>query len=243
MNTLAVIPARGGSKGIPRKNVRDLCGKPMMAWTIEAAKRSRWIDFVLVSTDDDEAAQVAMEWDVDDVRRTGPNLHHDACTSRWIDVDALEHLHHEHGVDPDALVRLHPTSPLRTHEHIDAAIDEWNKRGAVVGVERAPKHPDKCFRRAADGRLTRWSGPGGGMIPRQDMERAYAVNGALYATRVDYFRDGFSVWGDETYGFVMDEEASWDVDTPFDFRVAEHLLRHRETERKVMRAISDPVAV
>lgn len=224
MKVLAVIPARGSSKGVPEKNLRRLGGRPLFVWTLKAALSSRWVDDCVVSTDSERVAEAARKHGAPHVHVTGPHLHTDSCTSRWIDVDALEWAHRELAVTPDVLVRLHPTSPFRTAGHIDEAIDGWNKRGAVVSVTPAPKHPDKCFTRAADGRLTRFTGEGRGMVARQELEPAYAVNGALYAARLDYFLDDYSMWGDRTYGYVMDQRSSWEIDSPFDLEVARMLM-------------------
>lgn len=232
MKTLCVIPARGGSKGVPNKNIRPLGGRPLLDWTLRAAIRSRWIDYVVVSTDSEKVADVARDCGAPHVHVTGPNLHTDSCVSRYIDIDALEWAYRELGLEPACLCRLHPTSPFRTADHIDEAIEGWNKRGAVVSVTPAPKHPDKCFTRDAHGRLKRFTGAGRGLVPRQDLEPVYAVNGALYLARLDYFRDGYSMWGDQTYGYVMDQRSSWEIDSPFDWEVAEMLADSVDTNRR-----------
>lgn len=219
MKVSAVVPARGDSRGVIRKNVRELGGKPLVRRAAEAGLRSDLVDHVIVSTDDDEVAALASRTDAD-VRFTGPNLHNDNGVCYHVELDVMEWLSHAFGYQPDVLLRLQPTSPFRTAEHIDEAYRAWSKRGAIVGVEEAPKHPTLLTEMQADGTLTMNESR---MRPRQDYDPVYAVNGALYMARTEYWRKHHGFFGPNTEGYVMDSIASWDIDEPEDWRIARAL--------------------
>jgi CMP-N,N'-diacetyllegionaminic acid synthase len=220
LRLLALIPARGGSKGIPHKNIKILAGKPLIAWTIEAALRSRALDAVVVSTDDEEVAEVAKRFGAqvpfvrpselarDDTPGVDPVLHA---------VDQLP--------DFDAVLLLQPTSPLRTTDDIDACIALANERSApsVVSLSEPGKHPYWMYRLRSDQRLQRLidTPP---VARRQDLPPVYSLNGALYYAKVDWLRHHRTLVTDETIGYLMAPERSVDLDSPFDWRLAEYLI-------------------
>lgn len=220
LKTLALIPARGGSKGIPRKNIKLLAGKPLIAWTIEAALRSRRLDDVVVSTEDEEIAEVARTWGArvpflrpgemarDDTPGLDPVMH------------AIEQL-----PDYGAVLLLQPTSPLRTTEDIDGCIDRalGLEAASVVSVSEPEKHPYWMFRVGVDQRLQPLVD-----VPlvarRQDLPSVYALNGALYYARIDWLRLHRTLVSTETVAYVMPPERSVDVDTLLDWQLVEILL-------------------
>jgi CMP-N,N'-diacetyllegionaminic acid synthase len=223
MALLAIIPARGGSRGVPRKNVRDIAGRPLIAWTVTAACAVEAIDRVIVSTDDEEIGAAACaagadmpflrpaELAADDTPGIAPVLH------------ALDQL-----PGYDEVLLLQPTSPLRTATHIAEAIAKARSSGApsLVSVCEPDSHPDWMMRMDDAGRLSRWHACDAA-ARRQDLPPVYALNGAIYWARVDWLRAQRSFVGPETIGYVMDAEASVDIDTPLDWRIAEMLLGGR----------------
>lgn len=220
MATVGLIPARGGSKGIPRKNIRMLGGKPLIAWTIEAALRARRLDAVVVSTEDAEIAEVARrhgaevpfmrpaELARDDTPGIAPALHALEQNASW-----------------ERLVLLQPSSPLRTTEDIDACIELAERVGApsAASLVEPSRHPYWMYRLEQDGRMRPLMD-----VPevanRQDLPPVYSMNGALYYARADWLRRTRTYVTTETIGYVMPAERSVDLDTPADWLLAEMLL-------------------
>lgn len=226
MKLLALIPARGGSKGIPGKNVVDLAGKPLIAWTLEAARTSRYELDVLVSTDDEQIAAVAAQWGgATDYRRpaelasdTAPTLDAVQHAVQWL---AGQGRHH------DALVLLQPTSPLRTAAHLDAAIDLWLQQPdqPVVSVCPPAHPPYLTFAHQPDGRWQRLAPlPASGR--RQDSTAPYVqINGAIYIQSLTRLSQGLGLFEeDNTRFYVMPTQASVDIDTPLDLALVQLLL-------------------
>lgn len=217
---LALIPARGGSKGIPRKNVRPIAGRPLIGWTIKAAKAAGLFDRIVVSTEDAEIAHVARacgaevpfvrpaSLSADDTPGIAPVLH------------ALEEL-----PGYDAVVLLQPTSPLRSAEDIANAVRLARSRGApaVVSVCEPDAHPQWTYRMSPDGALMPWEASAHASR-RQELEPVYMLNGAIYYAESDFARETGALVGPGTIGYPMPAERSVDIDTPLDWRIAELLL-------------------
>ena len=216
-NILAIVPARGGSQRLIAKNARTLAGRPMIAWTLEAAAGSRLIDHLVVSTDDPMVAATASEmgWPPPFVRPE----HLSGPTSAV--VDAMEHAINFIGGVWDYVVLLQPTSPLRTSADIDSAITLCDESGApaVIGVCPLPK-PPSFYGRVDDGGRYH----GGGL----DLESTVLVNGAVYVGRPEIlFRDR-TFQSEGALAYRMPFERSWDVDTPAEFAVCDALFPFRE---------------
>ena len=219
--TLALIPARGGSKGIPRKNIRLIAGKPLIVWTIEAALRSDMLDAVVVSTDDPEIAEVA--------RRAGaqvPFLRPAALAQD--DTPGIAPVMHALDVllGYGAVLLLQPTSPLRSTDDIEASLSLARVRQAlsVVSVTEPDTHPDWTYRLEADQRLTRRSADAPAMR-RQDLPPVVALNGAMYYARIDWLRQCQRLVAPETLAYLMPRARSVDIDTALDWQLAELLLK------------------
>ena len=229
MNTVfALIPARGGSKGIPRKNVKPLAGKPLIAWTIEAARAARSVARVIVSTEDGEIADVARQHGAEVPFMRPPELASDSAASVDVVLHAIDWLaDHEH-VQPDLVLLLQPTSPLRIAQDIDAAVDLQRARraAAIVSVCMAPHPPEWLRRLGPDGELLPWhAGPE--PLRRQDAVLAYLVNGALYLVQTAVLREEKTLSPSRTLAYVMPPERSLDIDTPWDFHLADLVLKER----------------
>ncbi len=223
MKILALIPARGSSKGIPRKNIKSIAGKPLIAWTIEAALCSRVLDAVVVSTEDEEIAGVARQWGAQVPFRRPAELARDDTPGIDPVLHALEQL-----PNFDAVLLLQPTSPLRTIEDIDACIGlaQDLQAPSVVSVSEPGIHPYRTYLLGADQRLQSliYAPP---VSRRQDLPPVYAVNGALYYTRADWLRQRHAFVTAETVAYVMPPERSVDLDTLLDWKLAEMLLKER----------------
>ena len=221
---LALVVARGGSASIPRKNLALLAGKPLIAWTIEAALRCKAIDRVVVSTDDEEIAAVAHEHGAETPFMRPPELARDDTPTMPVVLHALHQLNTE-GYVPDAVVLLQPTSPLRTSEDIAAAIALAHERSAdsVVSVSPTPSHPHLAKRVTADGRLEDFMAHPP-VVRRQELEPVYALNGAIYLTRLEILLEKQTFYGPKTYAYVMPPERSIDVDTPWDLHLCDLVL-------------------
>ena len=223
LKVLAVIPARGGSKGVPRKNVRLLGGKPLIAWSVLAAKGSRYIDRIIMSSDDEEIMEVARTFGCEVPFKRDPNLATDTATSIEVALDALSRT-----PGYDLVVVLQPTSPLRTAEDIDAALDIMAATGApsCVSVCEASEHPWLMFERTAAGVLRSFcEPPDGASLRRQDLPVAYMLNGSVYAAKVAWLVSGGRLFeAGVTATYVMPIEKSHDIDTWDDIRRVDELM-------------------
>jgi CMP-N-acetylneuraminic acid synthetase len=220
VDVYALIPARGGSTGIPRKNLTLLGGRPMIEWTVDAALESARIGSTVVSTDDDQIAAVADGRGLRVIRRPS-ELATDDTPMRDVVRHALEEL------DADVLMLLQPTSPLRRAEHIDAAVDLLlaTDADAVVSVVEVPHRFGPASLMSLDGdRLLRLDETAHGT--RQEKPTLYARNGpAILALRPSRMRD--DLYAGDLRAYVMEPRDSVDVDEPFDLELAEFLLSRR----------------
>jgi len=213
MDVLGLIPARGGSKEVPRKNLAPVGGKPLLAWTVEAARAASELTRVVVSTDDEE---IAAEAGVEVLRRPAELADDDTPM-----LDVVRHAVSELG--PEVVVLLQPTSPLRRAEHVDAAVRLLLESGAdaVVSVVAIPhRYSPEALMDVVDGRVV----ARGSARTRQEKALAYARNGpAVLALRSE--RLGDDLYGGDCRPYVMDARDSLDVDDSFDLELADLLLR------------------
>jgi CMP-N-acetylneuraminic acid synthetase len=230
MNALGVIPARGGSKGIPRKNLIPLLGRPLLAYTLDAARTSSRLARAIVSSDDSEIIDVARELGADVPFVRPVELADDAASSAAVARHALLTIEALEGKTFDAVVLLEPTAPLRVAEDIDAALDmlQTSDVDSVVSVCRveAP-HPFK-MQRVVNGRLKPWQEDQWREgRTRQELPPVYFLNGAVYATRANVLREAGSLWGAETGALIMPLERSVNIDSILDVALAEVFLKAR----------------
>lgn len=219
---LAIIPARGGSKGVPQKNIRDLCGKPLIAWTIEEAKKSKYIDRLILSSEDDEIIAVAKQWGCevpfvrpkelaqDDTPGIAPVLHA---------VDALTEKY-------DYVVLLQATSPLRIVDDVDGAI-EWcmqHNAKSCVAVSEASESPYWMFKIAQDSKLMNLIDDDREYVKRQDLPKCYLLNGAVYVAETNWLIKTKNFKSEETVGYIMPIERSVDIDCEMDFELCKFNL-------------------
>lgn len=220
---LAIIPARGGSKGVPRKNIRDLAGKPLIAWTIEEAKKSRYIDRLILSSEDDEIIEVAKQYGCEVPFKRPLELAQD-------DTPGIEPVLHAIEQCPgyDYVVLLQPTSPLRTVGDIDGCIEKLLSNGGdfCVSVTEPEKSPYWMYTVSND-RMVPLMPQEDFVTRRQDLPKVFALNGAIYVGKSNSLIKEKSFLTEYTLGFTMNQINSVDIDTEFDLSYCEFLLKGR----------------
>jgi len=239
MHVLAVITARGGSTTLPRKNILPFCGKPMIAYSIEAALTARRagapIDRVIVSTDDAEIAEISRELGADVPFMRPPELAKADTPSLPVVQHAIAFAEQERGTTYDWILLLQPTSPLRTQDDILAALDLVAEPGttAVVSITGAnTSHPRK-LKLIERGILRPFQDDGFQPVRRQDFRYdVYKTNGAIYLARRDVLMQEGSFYGNCPRPLVMPAERSVDIDTQLDFDMAEFLYRRQHGEAR-----------
>jgi CMP-N-acetylneuraminic acid synthetase len=225
MTLIGLVPARGGSKGIPHKNLASCGGKPLLAWTAEAALASEALDRVILSTDDSAIAEAGRSFGLEVPFLRPAELARDDTPMLAVVSHALERLHGD-PTEIEGVVLLQPTSPFRRAHHIREAIDLFRRRLAatLVSVVRVPHRffPDSLMM-TESGRLVPYAGVVG-PTRRQDKAELFARNGpAILIVRPGTIEEG-RLYGDPTIGYEMDDIASIDIDSPADLRLADHLL-------------------
>ncbi len=222
MRILAYIPARGGSKGVPRKNIRPLHGKPLIAWTIEAAARCTDITDLFVSTEDPEIAAVAGALGCQVLSRPA-ELARDESTG----VEVALHVLRTTGGKYDLVVQLQPTSPLRVSADISACIRKCGpeRAPACVSVVRATEPPNWMFTQTPSGSLEPLLPRHLMPLRRQDLPPAYLLNGAVYVALPSWLELHQTFLGPGVHGYEMPASRSLDIDTQSDFAAAEAILK------------------
>lgn len=224
LSILAIIPARGGSKGVPMKNIRLFHGKPLLAWTIESAKKCQEIDRLLLSSDDEKIMEVARHYGCDVPFARPHELASDHATSMDVALHVLVNLEKKY----DVLLWLQPTSPLRTSDHIRAALEMvvHGNHTSCVSVCRTAKPPEWMFRLNTDHTLLPVVPRSPESGNRQAIPPAYVLNGAIYACSIPWLLQGKSFTDSHTKALVMEEYYSIDIDTELDFQLGELIMRH-----------------
>ncbi len=231
MNIVAVTLTRGGSKRVPRKNVRPLGGKPLIVHTIEAVHEAKGLNRAIVSTDDAEIARVSRQAGAEVPFIRPANLATDDSTSFDALLHAVEWLERDAGTPVDVVVLLQPTSPFRRGSHIDQAIDllSTNNADTVTAISPAKVHPYWAWTMSSDG-LVPFFSRNSVEATGKNLPRAYAENGAIYVARRSVLAAG-SLYGQRVVGFEMTGPEALDIDTEDDLAYAEFILgRHEERE-------------
>lgn len=217
---LAVIVARGGSKGFPGKNIRRLAGRPTVAWSVLAAHGSSFVDRTILSSDDDAIIDAARAVECEIPFCRPASLASDDVSV----IDVLFHALDAVGGTYDLIVLLQATSPLRIAADIDGSLERLIAADApaCVTVCRPPHPPHLFFRPDTDGRLHRLM-DFAGIERRQDMPETVMLNGAVYVAKTDWLRRNRTFVTDETVAYMMPAERSVDIDSELDFRLAQTL--------------------
>ncbi len=223
---LAIIPARGGSKGIPRKNLQPLAGKPLLAYSIEAARQTSSITRTVVSTDDPEIGAVAQEYGAEVVWRPA-EISGDTASSESALLHVLDHLRQSEGYEPDLLVFLQCTSPLTAPEDIEGTIRALLDANADSALAVTPFHYF-LWREGQDGSAVGINHDKSRRPLRQEREPQFLETGAVYVMRTQGFRAARHRFFGKTVMYVMPRERCLEIDDPEDLIVAEALLRARQ---------------
>jgi CMP-N-acetylneuraminic acid synthetase len=230
--TLAVIPARGGSKGVPRKNVRPVLGRPLLAYTADTALASRHLlHDVVLSTDDEEIAEVGRSLGLSVPFLRPSELAGDAVPMVPVLQHAVSFLERRDGVRMDWVLLLQPTEPFRTVEDVEAALDLADRGGcdSVISVVRVFAVHPVLMKRIEGDRLLPYCVEEREGTRRQDYDPpAYMRNGAIYLTRRDVLMERASIWGDVIRPYVMPPERSLSVDEERDLKVIEAIMLDRQ---------------
>lgn len=223
---LAIIPARGGSKGLPGKNIIDLCGKPLMVWSIEAALGSQYITQTVVSSDCDIILKGARDSGARPLRRPDV-LANDSAPSEPVISHVIESLALEDQFF-DYIVLLQPTSPLRSAEDIDFAIREILAKNAdaLISVYEPEHTPYKAFITNKQGYLAGLVDNKTPFMRRQDLPVTYMPNGAIYIVKTDLFKQSGRLFSDKTIPYLMSIEKSSDIDTYEDLERVREIMVH-----------------
>ncbi len=227
MNTLAVITARSGSKGIKNKNIRQLNGKPLIAYTIESALQSHYIDEVMVSTDSDVYADIAKKFGaVVPFLRSNRNSE-DMSKSVDVLLEVLDEYEKREKYF-DNIVMLQPTSPLRTYKNLNEAFDLFYEKNAdsVVSVCECEHSPLLSGILPDDWSLFEFI-KSENNLRRQELQKFYRLNGAIYISKVTTLKKLGSFYGKNSYAYIMKQSESIDIDTELDFEYADFLLKRQ----------------
>ena len=236
MEILAIIPARGGSKGLPGKNILPLAGKPLIVWSIEAARESKYIDKCIVSTDDDKISNIVKKYDGEIPFKRPAHLATDESTT----FDVLEHginFFKNQSVEFDYLVLLEPTSPLRDSNDIDTAInllhDNRSKADSIVGVSKVEEtHPVFDVKINKDGLIQPYMSESFKVFRRQEIEELYFFEGSVYVSDIQVLLKEKSFYHDRTLPFVVPRWKSLEIDEIIDLLTAETVIKNLSLIKK-----------
>lgn len=226
---LALIPARGGSKGIPGKNIKMLAGHPLIAYSIMAAQQASHVDRIVVSTDDEKIAEVAMEYGAEVPFLRPAELATDNAKVIDAFIYTIDRLNETANPRIENFVCLQPTSPLRTAANIDAAIDMFfEKKAYSCGtMTEAKQHFTRYKRIEKDGRWFDYFPNVDNSLNRQERETLYINDGTIAIFNYEVLKTNYSYINDRAYAYILKEEESADVDTMLDFEFVEFLLMKR----------------
>jgi|SRR6185503_1991908 len=225
---IAVIPARAGSKGLPGKNIRPLCGKPLIAWSIEAALKSRYVDEVLVSTDGEDIARIAAEHGAQVPFRRPAELATDTSTTLSAVQHALDY-YRARGREFDLLVLLEPTSPLREDGDIDSILERltahWNRFDAIVSVGEVREHP-AIMKRLRGEEIEPYCTNVKHATRRQDNPPAYFPYGVAYVAKVPTLLAEGTFYPQRCTYYVVKRYQGYEIDDLHDFLCIEAVMKH-----------------
>ena len=228
---IGIIPARGGSKGIPGKNIRNLAGKPLISWTIETALNSKACSRLIVSTDNQNIVKIAQDWGAEVPFIRPEYLSGDTAESISLVHHAIEYLLDEGIKKSDYILLLQPTSPLRIAKDILNSIDIAQSKNAfaVVSVTDSPSHPYLTKKITKDGILEDFIIGNFDNMRRQDMPPAYALNGAIYLNKISsLLEEKTFLPKNKTVPYIMPLDRSLDIDTQWDLHLADLILRDKQ---------------
>lgn len=225
---LAIIPARGGSKGIVGKNIKELNGKPLIAYTIEEAKKSEYINRIVVSTDNEEIANISKKYGAEVPFLRPLELAQDDTPTIECVIHMLNVLKENEDYIPDYVCLLQCTSPLRTFNDIDGTIEKLLSTGLDSAASVCEAEVNPYWTNIFNGeRLEYFLKDGKKISRRQDLPKIYRLNGAVYVAKYDVLKNEMTFETKYTTGYIMSNKKSIDIDTEFDFTIAKLFLEDR----------------
>ncbi len=228
MKVLGIIPARGGSKGIPRKNVKPLLGRPLLSYTTESALRSKRLSNVILSTDDAEIAEMGRDLGVEVPFIRPSELASDSAPTFQVVVHAVEYMEKNNSFKFDAVCLLQPTNPLRRAEDIDACVEllEDSRADSVISILPVPHqyNPKWVYWRDEKGEMILSTGESAPVSRRQDLPDAFHREGSVYVTRREVLDTYGDLYGRKVQGYEIEPQRSVNIDTLDDWKQAEKIL-------------------
>ncbi|WP_181348842.1 cytidylyltransferase domain-containing protein [Thalassobacillus sp. CUG 92003] len=228
VSVLGITLARGGSKRLPRKNIKKLQGLPLIEYTINAARKSRHIDRYIVSTDDQQIADVAANAGAQVPFLRPASLANDTASAMDACLHVLDYCKSSEGFEPEILVLLQATSPLRTEHHIDEALALMEQQDAqsIVSMSTLEYHPNTLLEKTTEGMISPFCSDSD-LLKNGTNQELYRINGAIYAIKTASLYKNKSFFGPSTLPYIMSREHSIDIDTALDFQIASLLMQDR----------------
>lgn len=225
-NMIAIIPARGGSKGIPRKNIKELNGQPLISYIIKALRNSKYIDRIIVSTDDYEIAEVSKKYGAEVPFLRPQNLAQDTTSSMEVILHCINWLRENEGYEANYTGLFQCTSPFTNTKHINEAIENlYNNHGnSIVSVCESNENP-YWMKKIINGKLVDFIN-NDTYIRRQDLPKIYSLNGAIYIAKTNFLLKNKTWYNENTLSYIMKKEESVDIDSLLDFYLAEMIIKN-----------------
>ncbi len=230
---IAIIPARGGSKGLPRKNILDLCGKPLIAWTIEKALGSRYIDKLVVSTENQEIAKISKKYGAQVVERPEELARDESPT-----IDAIMHVinwFEKRGEYFDIIILLEPTSPLRKENDLDNAIELFieniDSADSLVSVGEVHLENPHITKKIENGYVRSLIEIGKDIYQRQQLSKVYFPYGVIYLALMSALKNYKTFYMERTIPYFIERWQNYEIDDIYDFICIEAILQHREAKQ------------
>jgi len=234
LKILAIIPARGGSKGLPRKNIKPLLGKPLIAWTIEQAKNSKYIDMVVVSTEDKEIAEISKKYGAEVIERPEELARDDSPTFDAI-IHVLDYFQNKKELF-DIVVILEPTSPLRKDNDIDNAIKLFikniDKADSLISVGEVHLENPYIMKKIEDGYVKPFIKSEQSIYQRQQLPKVYFPYGVIYLSKIEEFKKYKTVYQERTIPYFIERWQNYEIDDLYDFIAIESILKYKLKEEK-----------
>lgn len=230
MKRIAIIPARSGSKALPDKNIKELCNKPLLAYSIESAIKSQMFDKIFVSTDSEKYAAIAEQYGADASFLRSKKNSSDTAGS-WDAVREVIEKFEEQGKNFDYIMLLQPTSPLRTAEDIQDSFQLLKEKNAhsILSVTETEHSPLWCNTLGDDLCMDSFRNEAYANLPRQQLPTYYQLNGAIYLLERSELEKE-NMFCNQCYAYIMPRERSIDIDTEIDFKIAEYYLKKLQGE-------------
>jgi N-acylneuraminate cytidylyltransferase/CMP-N,N'-diacetyllegionaminic acid synthase len=229
---LGIIPARAGSKGLPGKNTKHFCGKPLIAYAIEAGSNCEFIDDLIVSTDSQEIAEIARKLGAQVPFIRPANLAFDITLTTDVVIHALDFFKDNMKQIFEYVIVIEPTSPLRDSTDLTKAMENLLKHEtakSIVGICLTEnQNPKYLFKLQNNNNLVKYDKSNDTLPRRQDLDEVYFVEGSLYISDVDYFRQNKTFYHDKTMGYILPKWKSIEIDDIFDFIMAEALYLNKD---------------